>query len=79
MKVWITRDSDDDGEICGWKNEKGLIVLDGCWDTDCTSDINTTIDILDCLRAPVFKSLFGFTPRKGSCKQYELSLKELKQ
>jgi hypothetical protein len=25
-----------------------------------------------------FKKHFGFTPRKGSCKQYELTLKEVK-
>ena len=24
-----------------------------------------------------FKNMFGFTPRKGSCKQYELTLKEI--
>ena len=24
-----------------------------------------------------FKKRFGFTPRKGSCKQYELTLKEI--
>jgi len=24
-----------------------------------------------------FKKLYGFTPRKGSCKQYELTLKEI--
>jgi len=29
------------------------------------------------LAAPHFKQLFGFTPRKGSCKQMELSLKEV--
>jgi hypothetical protein len=29
------------------------------------------------LNVTEFKKAFGFTPRKGSCKQYELSLKEI--
>ena len=30
------------------------------------------------LHVEAFKDIFGFTPRKGSCKQYELTLKEIK-
>jgi hypothetical protein len=76
MKVWITRDSDFDGDICGWKSNKGLFRSDGYWDSKGPMEDNRTIDLLDCISPRNFKSLFGFTPRKGTCKQYKLSLKE---
>jgi hypothetical protein len=46
------------------------------WDTaESKTDIVEGYDEMDPRN---FKKLFGFTPRKGSCKQYELELKEIK-
>jgi hypothetical protein len=75
MKVWVTRDRD--GIICAWNTNRGLeIGDDGMWDTaESKTDIVEGYDEMDPRN---FKKLFGFTPRKGSCKQYELELKEIK-
>ena len=79
MKLWVTRDKDDEADICGWKYKKGLnIGSDGYWDTSSPLEVNSTIPMMDCMTPDTFKKLFDFTPRKGTCKQYELSLKEIK-
>jgi hypothetical protein len=72
MRVWVTREKKECPYDCGiWfakpKKRRDRYDFGG--------------------KAPVFRNLyrssqfkkdFGFTPRKGSCKQYELSLKEIK-
>ena len=68
MKVWITRD--DDG-ICLWEDranpsKEGDLQFYG------------SVSPYAYLSSKTFKERYGFTPRKGSCKQYELTLKEIK-
>ena len=75
MKIWITRDKDEgvgDDKSCinitaqqpTWLNDEG------CWNFSAG-------DFLGFMPASPFGKSFGFTPRKGSCKQYELTLKEI--
>ena len=77
MKVWITRDKIypgwSSGDVCIWPENVVDLGLED--DMYCTND--------DDVSTPEFqgsaiqaKSIFGFTPRKGSCKQYELTLEE---
>ena len=76
--MFVTRNSDIDGEIIGWKSNKGLFKTDdGCWVSKCPIEENKVIDLLDCVTPTAFKALFGFTPRKGSIRQMELTLTEI--
>ena len=73
MKVWVTRDQvqpRDDTVI--WNVVKGRPVSAGA-DFDYVGGF-----IKYASSAASFKQLFGFTPRKGTCRKYELSLKEIK-
>lgn len=70
MKVWITRDGDTDFVAIraglpetNYFDEKRL-VRETYYIGGCGARIMKT----------KFKNIFGFTPRKGSCKQYELTL-----
>ena len=73
MKVWVTRDEGGERkfDISVWhsyiKPEFG-----GCGEWVCERDA------IWCYTAKGFKDDLGFTPRKGSCKKYELTLKETK-
>ena len=79
MKVWVTRDSDDGDEIMNssisirlhqptpWPQKEGMWML--------TPD-SSSCDLF--IAKPMFNVLFGFTPRKGSSEQRELSLEEIK-
>lgn len=69
MLVWVTRDKTDSGDICIWKSKPALLRSMFAIGSDVGDDD---------FRVGAFKKLFGFTPRKGSCKQMELSLKEVK-
>ena len=62
MKVWVERQ-----DKCSWiwKQEPCKTSLADC-------NMITNIHNSD------FERLFGFTPSKGSCKEYELTLKEIK-
>jgi hypothetical protein len=76
MKVWVTRDAVDPSDeigvyYCGIFREKPTKTMDRFHST-------TRGDSLYSRNTPWFKETFGFTPRKGSCKQYELSIKEVK-
>jgi len=69
MKVWVTRDVDLDLVEVNtgdkpYQDEDGDFFGNGV-------NIGT-------LCPEECKKVFGFTPRKGSCKQYELSLEEIK-
>ena len=77
MKVWITRDDKEydsqQGDIVIWNSMYPKTPKkdgSGVWENGgkCMADVNKHD----------FRNLFGFTPRKGSCKQYELTLKEMK-
>ena len=77
MKVWVTRDRDNTGDICGWNDMENVKMDDtGFWDAG-EYNCNQIISFLESLHPSQFKKMFGFTPRKGSCRQYELSLKEI--
>ena len=68
MKVWVTRDDDRELNIDMWLDEPRKDI-----------DLHYRIgNLWACWEQRDFKKMFGFTPRKGSCKQYELSLKEIK-
>ena len=76
MRVWITRDKETRwaGDSCLWVG-KPKLMSDGTYDSITKA---TAIDQFEHMTPSCIKSRFGFTPRKGSCKQYELSLKEIK-
>ena len=71
MKVWVTRNKAKKGfgtsNLRIWKTKpqpNGSVYVG--------REIPFMIDMYN------FEILFGFTPSKGSCKQYELTLKEIK-
>lgn len=71
MKVWITRDSDfPDRQLLAWSEKPRSQRPRGAW------WVGRRLPIAE-FHIPYFKALFGFTPRKGTCKQYELTLKEI--
>jgi len=80
MKVWVTRDRDraSHPEVCVWEGSEAPVVYeDGYYDCRVTERTTRVVEEFEAIEASRFKGLFGFTPRKGSCKQYELSLKEI--
>ena len=80
MKVWVTRDKDDSGCICFWDTDKFLSLdINRMWDAEMEGYAKTIINEFTDMGPEDFKRRFGFTPRKGSCKQYELSLTEIEQ
>jgi hypothetical protein len=71
MKVWVTRDR----ESCWEFNENMIRFWTAMPDKTSVGGFSGhsrrgSVNIM------FFKSLFKFTPRKGSCKQMELELKE---
>jgi hypothetical protein len=71
MKVWVTRDGEfPDRDLLFWSEEPHCQKPKGSWWVGRVLPI-ASMTILS------FKALFGFTPRKGSCKQMELSLTEI--
>jgi len=70
MKVWVTRDEGKGTSDCAVFKKKPHLEED-MWTTGMVRSL-----VFE-MRVQYFKSLFGFTPRKGSCKQYELTLKEI--
>ena len=73
MKVWISRDKTKSGAIEMY-DEKPAIDSRGWWKP---LDYDDQEHRLRIFTQKEFKAFFGFTPRKGTCKQYELTLKEL--
>ena len=81
MKVWITRDSDGacDNFVCLWRGSEAPVKQsDGYYNCPVTSRTCKMIAEFEDCEPSDFNRQFGFTPRKGSCKQYELTLKEVK-
>ena len=71
MRVWVTRDKNEQGR-CTCFTEKPLLPK-GQRYWDARDDDDVLIDL-----TPMrFKAEFKVTPRKGSCKQMELTLKEI--
>ena len=70
MKVWVTRD-DDNYESCVTVWDTKPILNGPAYrpSSPCVKFFWYTLDVFD--------GLFRFVPCKGSCKQYELSLKEI--
>ena len=68
MKVWVTRDKTKSGDVCIWKEHPKPSLVRKMYGIN--GDVGE-----DDFRTGAFKKLFGFTPRKGSCKQMELTLK----
>lgn len=76
MKVWITRDNPTD------KTNKGIVDVYKAKEPpelDKRGFYRSDECFILRLYAYEFKGHFGFTPRKGSCNQYELSLTEIKK
>ena len=75
MKVWVTRDKNRAGCVCIWrqKPEKESAPIVGVYYDKKNNSANFPFYIFD----DEFKKGFGFTPRKGSCKQMNLSLTEI--
>ncbi len=84
MKVWISRDNTDSVsdfvKIWDRKPERHYYKERSLWKWKGQVFFNPVFprnpgwQIID---VRTFKENFGFTPRKGSCKEYELSLKKL--
>lgn len=68
MRVWVTRDN-------GNKNRVTLTTKQPTKRGELFYSKEAAILMMF---SDEIKKLFGFTPRKGSCKQYELTLKEIK-
>ena len=75
MKVWVTRDGGKAHHANRVELWAGVPTKEQCVDGYYYfgDEASTITDIATIS----FKQLFGFTPRKGSCKQYEPSLKEI--
>ena len=75
MKVWVTRDSMDRHDQIG-------VYYCGIFSGKPTKSINGFYYgnglCLSYKPTGHFKQTFGFTPRKGSCKQYNFTLEEVK-
>jgi len=76
MKVWITRDKQDIVGAFGGR-AKPKLVENELGQKEWSDGYSRESHYLFFMDLRYFKSLFGFTPRKGSCKQYELTLKEI--
>jgi hypothetical protein len=70
MKVWVTRNKAKKGFLTSniriWKTKpkpSGSVYI--------SKEFPVVFSMWN------FETLFGFTPRKGSCKQYELNLTEI--
>ena len=79
MLVWVTRDKDDGDDKDNSKscinitNEKPNFLEDeNCWNWACNGTFCGFMQVSQ------FDKEFGFTPRKGSGKQYNLTLEEIK-
>ena len=80
MKVWVTRDKNRAAhpEVCVWEGSESPIAHDdGYYDCRVSGRTTRVVDEFENIEASYFKKLFGFTPRKGSCKQYNLKLEEV--
>ena len=80
MNIWISRDNGYGSESVDiWERKpercKSLIKGEG---TFFAARKKIQIERLGQLHHSHFRKLFGFTPRKGTCKQYEFTLKEVK-
>ena len=74
MKVWISRDrKGHDLDYLVWISEVKPVWTGVEWLY--SKDATVT---MESLRATGFKAFFGFTPRKGTCKEYNLTLEEVK-
>ena len=70
MKVWISRDKRgyEVDNVSIFTVEPKTYHYGFCAEESGTEGMMNRHD---------FKNVFGFTPRKGTCKQYKLSLKEI--
>ena len=76
MKVWVTRDNNRAGFVCLWDSEPSMNSggMYAIGEDEAAIMFNGEAEF----NAEIFKrKWFGFTPRKGSCKQYELTLTEI--
>jgi len=71
MKVWVTRDNDCNGIVELHAGPQPAMGDGGYY-----YPIGSVGHLLRDTRAE-FKAHFGFTPRKGSCKQYKLTLEAI--
>jgi hypothetical protein len=74
MKVWVTRDVKNDKANCGLWAGEGKPTVDRFMDMFVVGGADRMMAEWN---HRVFKRIFGFTPRKGTCKKYELTLKEV--
>ena len=80
MKVWVTRDKNKatHSEVCVWEGKESPVCqADGYYDYPVTSRTCRVVDEFENIDATHFKRLFDFTPRKGSCQQYNLTLTKI--
>lgn len=72
MFVWITRDKTDQGWVAWWRQlESPKMNASGYYENEDHSTKGIFVSDAD-----EFKDFFGFDTNKGSCKQYNLTLKE---
>lgn len=75
MRIWVSRDSKYDVNV--WGGTESPIKDEGVYTWPVTE--RTCYMLWEEILPSTFKANMGFTPRKGTCKQYELTLKEIKQ
>lgn len=71
MKVWVTRDNNTQDWVAISRGKRKPYTNSYGQFTSCGVAIHEDVE--------KFKKIFGFTPRKGTCEQYELSLKEIEE
>jgi hypothetical protein len=72
MKVWIARNNSNVAMPISVNTGTKPTLQGGYWQMTQTNDLTE-------MHTPgSFKERYGFTPRKGSCKQYKLNLTEIK-
>lgn len=77
MKVWVSRDKTKSAAITIWNASEPVLGNMGLFYPDYNQG-SCMADQMEIWSGPEFKAEFGFTPRKGTCKQYNLELTEIK-
>lgn len=70
-RVWVTRNSSNVAMPISVSKGTRPVPLNGFW---CMGQTN---DLMEIHTPGSFKEKYEFTPKKGSCKLYDLQLKEI--
>ena len=76
MLVWVTRDKGNGKDCVYMWDIKPKEIDDGKFDLTYEMALNQN-KWSEYYYTSIFQKIFGFTPKKGSCQQMELSLTEI--